>query len=410
MVSQGMIVFLMGLVVIFGALNTIANKILNHTDALSLRFHHSWFIVFLMFFGEALSIFVYLCIRKNVEQEEQEEEENRGKEKISLFQLSVPALCDLGQTILMTLGLTMMAGSVFQMFRGSVIIFTCLLSVFYLKNKHYIFHFIGLTFVVCGLILVGVASYITNTKEAALTSIWGIILVILSQLFTALQFIYEEYLIKKYICHPIKAIAWEGIWGCGFTVILLIIFQFIECPNGSTSKSVQKICTKDDKGKWTVENTYFAFKQLGDSYLLIGMALLFVLSISVFNIAGITISKHMTGTARAVIDSVATVVVWGFFLMGFLPNNVREKFSWIQLIGFVLLVFGTLIYNEVKGLAFNLFDKDDDINSIEQLQEHTTEEDKSLKEKISDSDKPTDDTSKEKDISEEEQILLNRDN
>lgn len=88
----------------------------------------------------------------------------------------------------------------------------------------------------------------------------GILLVILSQLSPALQFIYEESLLKLFRCHSIKAIRWEGIWGCCYTITLLIIFQFIECPNGTTSKFVQNICSIDNENKWTVENTIFAFK------------------------------------------------------------------------------------------------------------------------------------------------------
>lgn len=407
--SQGMIILLMAMIVIFGSINTITNKIINHTKSLSIEFHHVWFITFLMFLGESLCIFVYLCIRKQAKEQEVQEE-NMDKTNISPLQLSIPPLFDLFGTTLMTFGLTMMAGSVYQMFRGSVIIFTFLLSLFYLKNRHYIYHYIGLIFVLCGLILVGVASYI-NTEAGAQTSIWGIILVILSQLFTAMQFIYEESLMKQYICHPIKAIGWEGIWGCSYTVILLIIFPFIGCPNGSTSSFVQQICTKDNKGKWSIENIHFAFKQFGDSYLLIGMTFLFVLSISIFNVAGISVSKYTTGTARAVIDSVRTVVVWGFFLMGFLPSNLRETFSWIQLVGFILLVIGTLIYNKVISLAFCISENDDNINSADQIQDHQgikkEEVDKSFKEKTLDSDNSTNKSSKEFELNEEDLLLKN---
>jgi hypothetical protein len=45
-----------------------------------------------------------------------------------------------------------------------------------------------------------------------------------------------------------------------------------------------------------------------------------------------------------------TILVWIFFLT--IPTPIEEKFSWIQLVGFVFLVLGTLIYNEVLVLPF----------------------------------------------------------
>lgn len=405
MVSQGIVMLLMSGIVIFGSINTITNKIINSSISLLVKFDHVWFITFMMFLGESFCIFVYLCMQKKAEEEEALEEK-RNKAKISIFRLCIPPLFDLCGTTLMTFGLTMMAGSVYQMFRGSVMIFTCLLSVFYLKNRHFIFHYIGLAFVVCGLILVGVASYINDTQNGSQTSIWGILLVVLSQLFTAVQFIYEESLMKQYRCHPIKAIAWEGIWGCCYTVTLLIIFQFIECANSSTSLFVQEICTKDNKGKWTVENTIFAFQQIGDNSLILGMSLLFICSISVFNVAGIAVAKYTTGTARAVIDSVRTVVVWAFFLMEFLPESVRETFSWIQLIGFILLVIGTLIYNKVIPLPFWISVTTEQ-EQFQEPKEVIQKTDISLSERIID---VAAQSSKDGFTFEEEQILLKQDN
>jgi len=48
-----------------------------------------------------------------------------------------------------------------------------------------------------------------------------------------------------------------------------------------------------------------------------------------------------------VMDSVRTVVIWVFGLAFF-----GEKFQYLQIIGFVLLLSGTVLYNEVIVIPF----------------------------------------------------------
>jgi drug/metabolite transporter (DMT)-like permease len=50
------------------------------------------------------------------------------------------------------------SASVFQMLRGSIIIFTALLSKIFLGRKFYPFHYFGLSFTIIGVTLVGMSS------------------------------------------------------------------------------------------------------------------------------------------------------------------------------------------------------------------------------------------------------------
>jgi len=56
---------------------------------------------------------------------------------------------------LMYIGLTLTYPSVFQMLRGSVIIFTGILSVLFLKRKLWAFEWLGMGLVTVGLAIVG---------------------------------------------------------------------------------------------------------------------------------------------------------------------------------------------------------------------------------------------------------------
>ncbi len=80
-------------------------------------------------------------------------------------------------------------------------------------------------------------------------------------------------------------------------------------------------------------------------------------------VAGVSITKHLNAATRMVLDSCRTIVVWAVSLMlkweKFCYINVRWLFVcavWIaltvavpplQIIGFVILLAGTIIFNEI---------------------------------------------------------------
>jgi drug/metabolite transporter (DMT)-like permease len=362
----------MGLMVVTGSINTIANKLQNLSSGLGKPYSHTWFITFCMFFGEIFCIIAYMIQTRNQVNDTplvDDENNNKGTEEelpeATPFNLILPALCDFFGSTIMTFGLTLMAGSVYQMFRGSLILFTALFSVVFLKNKLYRHHFFALIFVISGLLMVGLASILIHPEipekckdpsgdsSGEQTSFWGIVLVIIAQLFSATQFIVEEKFMKSYKCAPLKAVGWEGIWGASLYLIVLIIFQFIPCDATlPISQFTKTVCSQDDQDNWKLENTVFAFRQMGDNGLLLFFVILYVCSIAVFNFVGISVTKYASSPARAVIDTVRTIFVWLFFLLPIVDECHRESFNWLQLGGFVMLVFGTVIYNEVVILPF----------------------------------------------------------
>jgi drug/metabolite transporter (DMT)-like permease len=74
------------------------------------------------------------------------------------------------------IGLSMIAGSVFQMMNGSVVAFTAVLSVIFLKKKYYRQHWTGVLAIVGGVALVGWGGMRAKNKSAADTSLLGILI------------------------------------------------------------------------------------------------------------------------------------------------------------------------------------------------------------------------------------------
>ncbi|KAJ2361481.1 hypothetical protein H4S01_005244 [Coemansia sp. RSA 2610] len=72
-----------------------------------------------------------------------------------------------------------------------------------------------------------------------------------------------------------------------------------------------------------------------------------MLSIAMFNYFGLSVTRYLSATSRATIDTCRTLFIW----MTSLALS-WETFSWIQVIGFVILVYGTFVYNRVITLPF----------------------------------------------------------
>jgi multidrug transporter EmrE-like cation transporter len=80
-------------------------------------------------------------------------------------------------------------------------------------------------------------------------------------------------------------------------------------------------------------------------------SILICFSIASFNAFGVAVTKNASSAQRSTIDTSRTVLIWMVqLILG------KEKFDWLQLIGFILLVIGTLVYNEIVVVPFFGFD------------------------------------------------------
>lgn len=60
-------------------------------------------------------------------------------------------------------------------------------------------------------------------------------------------------------------------------------------------------------------------------------------------------TKYSSATTRTIIDTIRTMVIWSWgLLIGW------QAFQYLQVIGFVLLVLGTLIYNYIIRIPIPL--------------------------------------------------------
>jgi len=240
---------------------------------------------------------------------------------------AIPSICDLLGTTLMNVGLFYTDASVYQMLRGILVVFNAILAIIFLKQKLYPHHFIGIVLIVIGTALVGLTSFLYKKggDHAAKNPVLGNALVIAAQLIAAVMMITEEKILTKYPAKPLQVVGWEGFWGLSFVTVLLFILYWIPGNDGGR-----------------LENSVYAFAQLGGDYKLLIAVLGSVCSIAFFNFFGISITQRVSATTRAAIDSCRTFFIWMVSLaIGW------EQFYLLQLGGFIIVVTGTFLFNEV---------------------------------------------------------------
>lgn len=124
--------------------------------------------------------------------------------------------------------------------------------------------------------------------------------------------------------------------------------------------------SNDPNGATSLEDIFDALYQIKNNLLILLSILGTIISIAFFNFAGISVTKEISATSRMVLDSVShskflinsksmkknvqhdlllqvrTMVIWVFSLaIGW------QHFQGLQLAGFIALLFGMCLYNDV---------------------------------------------------------------
>ncbi len=280
-----------------------------------------------------------------------------------VFLLALPACCDITGTTLMNVGLLFVAASIYQMTRGALVLFVGLFSVLFLRRKLYLYQWSALVIVVLGVAIVGLAGVISSHSSGttepgslihtslrgiraaaaeatatartpeALQTILGVLMIAAAQIFTATQFVLEEWILENYALEPLKVVGWEGIFGFFVTVIGLIILHLA--------------IGRTPKGRNGYFDVHQGWREISQHRSIVVSSVLIMISIGGFNFFGLSVTRSVSATARSTIDTCRTLFIWIVSLgLGW------ETFKWLQILGFALLVYGTFLFNDIVQPPF----------------------------------------------------------
>ena len=125
--------------------------------------------------------------------------------------------------------------------------------------------------------------------------------------------------------HVVEMVGWEGVWGMLLSAFFMFIFYTIP-----------------GKDFGSYENPFQATMQIFNNRTLLMAMLCSSLVIGPFNYYGAKITQHFSAMHRCLICASRMCVVWIFCIA-----SGWESIRLMQVIGYTLIVFGNLIYNQV---------------------------------------------------------------
>ncbi|KAI8869614.1 hypothetical protein GQ42DRAFT_156059 [Ramicandelaber brevisporus] len=249
----------------------------------------------------------------------------------------IPALCDILATTLMNIGLLYTAASVYSMLRGSLVLFVGGFSILFARRVLRNDQWVALSLIFFGVGIVGVSSIIGNhSKQKVMVeavdpgrAALGVFLIIIAQLFSASQFVVEERILADWTIAPAKVVGLEGTFGA-ITILSIMTAILVSSPSSNGGML-------DVRAGW---------HQIISNPTLIWTFLVYMPVIAAFNFFGLMVTQNVSATSRSTIDACRTLTIWAISLgLGW------EHFSWLQVVGFTLLVYGTFWYNGVEGMC-----------------------------------------------------------
>jgi len=379
------------LMVATGSLNTISTGLqlarqANDKNGEPSYFDHYFVQTLFMFFGECLCGIVYIILKYVVYKKTPEKVDGEDPKPMNPLLLWPAAFLDIIGTTCDGMGMGFMRNPGFnQMLRATPIVFCGLLSRIFLGRKLLFHHWLGIIVIWLGLIIkaipdvaAGFATHddfpillppdlndwnacnvhlgpymnltdgTTPSPEIAGSStandvLIGILITLVGEFFHGCQFFYEELVIGKYNLPVLKCVAYEGLNGAVTLLILLWPMYYIKMPEAFGLGPDHRM-----------EDIFNAFKMTfnggpENGGWLLAWTIGCMFSIAVFNFSGMSVTKELSATTRAVIDQIRIVIIWLCFLIPFGPFlcRLQDHFIFTAPIGLIILISGVFIYNDV---------------------------------------------------------------
>jgi len=262
------------------------------------------------------------------------------------FILIIPSIFDLVATALCMFGLLHVNVSVYQMLRGSAIIFVAILKHYVLKDKLRKFMWVGVFWNVVSIVLVGASAMFSASDDASgpQNPMLGVTLILCGAFVQSLQYAFEERVMSMEVAAPpLLLIGMEGLWGS-------ILCIFVLYP-------IAYFTPGDDHGSY--ENPFNTFYMISHSSEVQGMFVLYFLCIFGYNMLACLVTFMLNSVWHAILDNFRPITVWitDLFIFYFITTTFGESWtvwSFIQLSGLFILLYGTAVYNAPNAGSIKL--------------------------------------------------------
>lgn len=257
------------------------------------------------------------------------------------FFLAIPAGFDLVATALCMMGLRYLPVSIYQMLRGSGIIFVAIMKQSFLGDKLFSFQWVGIAYNVFSVLLVGAVAMLGGAPddeegdEAGSSVGLGVFLIILGAFVQALQYVFEEKVMSMDVpAPPLLLIGMEGFWGT--VLCLAVAYPLVYYLPGT------------DHGSY--EDPFNTWYMLMHSRTIQAAFVVYFFTIFAYNFLAVMVTFLLNSVWHAILDNFRPITIWTADLALFYclaPSLGEEwtRYSWMQVAGLFVLLYGTAVYN-----------------------------------------------------------------
>lgn len=323
-------------------------------------FHKPWFQTLYMFLAEFLSIFVYIFKKYKIN-----DRKIRIHVSFSDFIFSsIPALCDLAMTVLHLSSFLYLGVSISIVIGFSRLIFSAIIARFFLHQKIRSHQLFAIFIIFFSFIFVSI-SIIKGTGSPPINSsltikFFAVLVKFLAHFIDAAKSSIEQHMLQQMKIDSVLLVASEGFWG-----FIATLFIFIP------------IVSRTEPGKFVgfSENQADTIAMLSNSQFLRNIVIIHIIFILLLNIFHMVAVGSTSALFETLFQSFQSAVVWASqIIIYYLFENTKydefkklgeqwTSWSFLQLFGFLISIFGLLVYNGLIRVPFCL-DHDDNYEEI----------------------------------------------
>ena len=269
-------------------------------------------------------------------------EQGQGRKKypkklyLYLFALSFIDLLTLSLPSLKTNDLLLM--ETFYELKYSKIIFLTILCSFFLSLKLYRHQFVGITLMIISMsinIITLIYCCRKEIKEEFGIFIISVFLFLFSFFLTSVQLVIEKKLYNIYKISPYELMLYEGLLGFVSVLVVNTFFFFVRCP--------EYFCPNQQD-----YNIFTDFMNILNETKVFLFFFLYMTTSLLVNLLARQTIYYFSPTTESVSDSLSSMLFWVIFRF-VRDNNKKNAYtsSYIPFIGYCILFFGSLLYNEI---------------------------------------------------------------
>ena len=211
------------------------------------------------------------------------------------------------------------------------------LNIFFLKLPFYKHHLFSCVIIFIGFFSILLYHYIKFPINGDhLVSFYVTLLFAVLKIIRAIKEMLDTYLLQEKYVSPFKLLFYQGVSGLVLSLIVGFCLQYMSCTN--TAQKVIHYCQPNYKVE-SFENFFTSIKNGKSIALLIGV----IITTIIIEVCRMQTKHYLTAIHRGLSCAASAVINWFLYLQFF----VDKKVNYLELIGFVIILLGELIYCEV---------------------------------------------------------------